>query len=112
MSRSFRCEIGGFPDCFARWNENSLEFGNAVFSRLIPFLEKSFQPAGRGERWGAYNTLERDPFASTWKMYATHVRHGNMVLFSYVDGHAAPTRTNRGIYYRHLSYKEFTENIP
>ena len=65
-----------------------------------------------GDRWGAYNTLERDPFAGTWKMYATQVRHGNMVLFSYVDGHAAPTRTNRGIYYRHLSYKEFTENIP
>jgi len=70
-----------------------------------------FGDAG-GERWGAYNTLERDPFASTWKMYATQVRHGNMVLFSYVDGHAAPTKTNRAVYYRHLSYKEFAEKAP
>ena len=65
-----------------------------------------------GERWGAYNTLERDPFASTWKMYASQVRHGNMVIFSYVDGHAEPTKTNRAVYYRHISYKEFTENKP
>ena len=71
-----------------------------------------FGDAG-GERWGAYNTLERDPIAnSSYSQYATQVRHGNMVLFSYVDGHAAPTKTNRAVYYRHLSYKEFAENAP
>ena len=43
--------------------------------------------------------------------YATHVRHGNMVLFSYVDGHAAPTKTNRVIFYKH-QYSDFTENKP
>ena len=35
-----------------------------------------------------------------------------MVIFSYVDGHAEPTKTNRAVYYRHISYKEFTENKP
>ena len=71
-----------------------------------------FGDAG-GERWGAYNTLARDPIAnSSYRQYATHVRHGNMVLFSYADGHAAPVKTNRPMCYKHLSYKEFSENAP
>lgn len=71
-----------------------------------------FGDAG-GERWGAYNTLERDPIAnSSYSQYATQVRHGNMVLFSYTDGHATPIKTNRPMCYKHLSYREFSENAP
>ena len=71
-----------------------------------------FGDAG-GERWGAYNTLARDPIAnSSYSQYATQVRHGNMVLFSYTDGHATPIKTNRPMCYKHLSYREFSENAP
>ena len=65
-----------------------------------------------GERWGSYNTMEREVSWPGFSKYASHARHGNMVLFSYTDGHAAPTKTNRPVFYKHASYKEFTENKP
>ena len=71
-----------------------------------------FGDAG-GERWGSYNTVARDPIGTaSWRKYATHVRHGNMVLFSYADGHATPIQTNRPMCYKHLSYREFSEFAP
>jgi len=65
-----------------------------------------------GDRWGAYNTLEREVSWTGFSNYASHARHGSMVLFSYTDGHAEPTKTNRPVFYKHASYKEFTENKP
>ena len=65
-----------------------------------------------GERWGAYNTMEREVSWPGFSNYASHARHGSMVLFSYTDGHAEPTKTNRPVFYKHASYKEFTENKP
>ena len=65
-----------------------------------------------GERWGSYNTLEREVSWTGFSNYASHARHGSMVLFSYTDGHAEPTKTNRPVFYKHASYKEFTENKP
>ena len=71
-----------------------------------------FGDAG-GDKWGAFNTLTRDPVAdASYRNFATHVRHGNMVLFSYTDGHATPTKTNRPMFYKHYYYREFSEFAP
>ena len=64
---------------------------------------------GGGGRWGGYHTVMADPASNVSN--ASHVRHGNMILFSYVDGHATPTKTNRAMFYKH-EYKDFTENKP
>ena len=71
-----------------------------------------FGDAG-GDKWGAFNTLTRDPVANaSYRQFATHVRHGNMVLFSYADGHATPVKTNRPMFYKHYYYREFSEFAP
>ena len=69
-----------------------------------------FGDAG-GDKWGAYNTVGRSN-PESYVNFASHVRHGNMIVFSYADGHATPTKTNRPLFYRHASYKEFSENAP
>ena len=70
-----------------------------------------FGDAG-GDRWGANSTVTKLPPSpsSNEARKASIVRHGNMILFSYVDGHASPTKTNRPVYYKHKDYSEFTEN--
>ena len=69
---------------------------------------------GGGNKWGANTTVSKTPVSKAWDSDevkgASQVRHGNMILFSYVDGHASPTKTNRPVYYRHKDYSEFTEN--
>ena len=68
---------------------------------------------GGGNKWGAATTVNKVPaeWNSDNAKGASQVRHGNMVLFSYVDGHAVPTQTNRPVYYRHKTdFSEFTEN--
>ena len=67
-----------------------------------------------GQRWGAYDTCVQVPtISNNYRLNATHVRHGNMVLFSYVDGHATPMKTNRPVFYNHYwNFKFFTELAP
>ena len=105
---SWNQQLGSGPDYNTSYTWLHQKLGSIRKPSTIPM----FGDAG-GDRWGAYNTLERDPVANaSYRQYATQVRHGNMVLFSYADGHATPTKTNRPMFYKHYSYKEFTENKP
>ena len=70
---------------------------------------------GGGAKWGAATTISKDPSSKAWNSTevqgASHVRHGDRVMFSYVDGHAESLKTNRPFYYKHKTdFSEFTEN--
>jgi len=105
---SWNQQLGSGPDYNTSYSYLHQKLGSIRKPSTIPM----FGDAG-GDRWGAYNTLARDPVAnSTYRLYATHVRHGNMVLFSYADGHATPVKTNRPMFYKHYYYREFSEFAP
>lgn len=64
---------------------------------------------GGGDKWGAYNTIKHYDSVS-YKKFSSQVRHGDIVLFGYTDGHASPTKNNNkpGLLYKH-TYEDFTE---
>lgn len=77
-----------FLDCFAKWDENILEFGNAEFSRRIQFSGKTFYTTALTDGKGItltvenevrpdcvlYDTFAETPEARNWKLDSVTAR--------------------------------------